>query len=294
MTRLTDKELLIELDKRISSSSILLEQQEKLLQELEHVNKQLVESETVKSQFLSNIRNEINNPLTAILGLAKSLANSFNNEVTVIRNGKLIYEEAFDLNFQLNNVFIAAELESGEFVPEIGFANIKELVDQVLEDFKHKSAENKLTVSIENNLENNIYRTDSGKIHTIITNLFSNAIKFNHPNQSIIVKLNKIGQELCITIQDFGIGIELEDQTKIYDRFRQLQSGMTKEYGGHGLGLSIVKELLNLLKGRIVLESELNRGSSFSIFIPEAAEQEDLNTTLGGNEFIFEGGDELF
>ena len=294
MNTLSDNELLEELNKRFRSSTTLLLQQKKLLQELERVNLQLLDSEKVKSQFLSNIRNEIKNPLTAILGLSSSLPNHFNDEDAVIRKSKLIYQEAFELNYQLNNIFIAAELEAGKLIPEISYVNIKELIDQVIEELKHKAKKKNLSILFENNLENQFYRTDAEKLHTILNNLITNAIEFSTNEQHIIVHLNAVEEELCITVQDFGIGIKLEDQSKIYDRFKQLDSGSTKEFGGHGLGLSIVKELLELIGGKIALKSELNSGSSFSICIQEAEAQNNLNQTHGGNEFIFEVGDELF
>lgn len=294
MNELTDSELLAELDKRFKVNRKVLDQQTKLLKELEFVNGQLIEAEKVKSQFLSNIRNEIINPLTSILGLSTNLVKHYGDKEAIDRTGKLIYQEAFDLDFQLGNIFIAAELEAGELRPEVANADIKEVVEQVHNELNHKAQKKDITILVENKLEEAIFRTDSEKIHLIMSNLVANAIEFSNEGGEVRIKFYVDNDELAIEVKDFGIGIKLDDQTKIYDRFKQLESGSTKGHGGHGLGLSIVKDLLDLLEGRIALESEVNVGSTFTILIPEGDAKDDLNLTLGGNEFLFEEGDELF
>lgn len=294
MNKLTDIELLAELDKRFKSNKKIVEQQTKLLSELELVNKRLINAEQVKSQFLSNIRNEIVNPLTSILGLSKNLKKQFNDQEAIDRTSNLIFQEAFDLDFQLSNIFVAAELEAGELEPEIANANINEVVTQVTQELKHKADNRGVTIKIENKLSDSIFRTDAEKIHLIIINLLANAIEFSNEGGDINIIIDNNNNELLIAIQDFGIGIELDNQTVIYDRFKQLEAGSTKGYGGHGLGLSIVKDLLDLLVGKIALESKVKVGSTFTIFLNEGDEKDDLNLTLGGNEFLFEEGDELF
>jgi len=294
MNKLTDSELLAELDKRFKSNKKILTQQSKLLAELELVNKRLLTAEQVKTQFLSNIRNEIVNPLTSILGLSTNLKDHFNDQEAINRTSNLIYQEAFDLDFQLSNIFVAAELEAGELAPEIAHANINEVVKQIVQQLKHKADKKEITIKIENKLAESIFRTDAEKIHVIIINLLANAIEFSHEGGDINITLTAESGELLISIQDFGIGIELDNQTVIYDRFKQLESGSTKGHAGHGLGLSIVKDLLDLLVGKIALESKLNVGSTFTICLNEGDEKDDLNLTLGGNEFLFNEGDELF
>jgi len=294
MNKLTDSELLAELDKRFKSNKKILTQQSKLLAELELVNKRLLTAEQVKTQFLSNIRNEIVNPLTSILGLSTNLKDHFNDQEAINRTSNLIYQEAFDLDFQLSNIFVAAELEAGELAPEIAHANINEVVKQIVQQLKHKADKKEITIKIENKLAESIFRTDAEKIHVIIINLLANAIEFSHEGGDINITLTAESGELLISIQDFGIGIELDNQTVIYDRFKQLESGSTKGHAGHGLGLSIVKDLLDLLVGKIALESKLNVGSTFTIYLNEGDEKDDLNLTLGGNEFLFNEGDELF
>jgi signal transduction histidine kinase len=294
MDKITDSELLAELDKRFKSNEQTLEQQKNLLAELELVNKRLLSAEQVKSQFLSNIRNEIVNPLTSILGLSKNLKKNYNNEDAITKTSTLIYQEAFDLDFQLSNIFVAAELEAGELVPEIANANINEVVKQVADQLQHKAKKKGITITIINKLSDPTFRTDAGKIHLIISNLLANAIEFSNDGGAVNLSLQTKNNELMIAIQDFGIGIDLDHQTVIYDRFKQLEAGSTKGHGGHGLGLSIVKDLLELLGGKIGLESEVKRGSTFTIFLTEGDEHEDLNLTLGGNEFLFDEIDELF
>ena len=287
MSEIKEKELLVELNKLIQINYKRSKQSEILLKELETVDNQIIEYDKVKSQFLSNIRNEINNPLTAILGMSANLANRSIEKEEVHKTSNLIYQEAFDLNFQLKNIFIAAELQAGELIPEIVNARIPELIAQITKEFQHKTDKKKLTITLTNKLESDTFRTDSEKIYLMLSNLLANAIENSELKGNINFEIKIVQGELAIIVQYFGIGIKLDDSTNIYDRFKQLEEGSIKGFGGY-VGLSIIKELLELLGGKISVESEVMVGSTFTLFIPEGIAQEDLNAQFGANEFLFE------
>mgnify|MGYP001417387478 FL=1 len=287
MSEIKEKELLVELNKLIQINYKRSKQSEILLKELETVDNQIIEYDKVKSQFLSNIRNEINNPLTAILGMSANLANRSIEKEEVHKTSNLIYQEAFDLNFQLKNIFIAAELQAGELIPEIVNARIPELIAQITKKFQHKTDKKKLTITLTNKLESDTFRTDSEKIYLMLSNLLANAIENSELKGNINFEIKIVQGELAIIVQYFGIGIKLDDSTNIYDRFKQLEEGSIKGFGGY-VGLSIIKELLELLGGKISVESEVMVGSTFTLFIPEGIAQEDLNAQFGANEFLFE------
>lgn len=290
-SRLTDEELISELQKRFQENKDLLNQERKLTTELNDVNEKLLESEHLKSNFLSNIRNEINNPIASILELAKNISEGSLSEVDVENLAGLIYLEAFDLDFQLRNIFFSAEIEAGESPLSIVSVDINSLIDSIITSFKKRMDRKSINLIWDNSIkEKSFFKTDSEKLHLIISNLIANAIQFSNQGGSIEVCSKFVGEELMICVKDTGIGISEENQKKIYDRFHQIEEGSTKTYGGHGLGLSITKALLEIVEGRIELESDLGKGSCFKVFIKELDLPEGNTDVFStdGNDFLFD------
>ncbi len=294
MSKLTDEELLEELRKRIKSNNTSLQELKELNKELQIVNKKLEESESLKSHFISNITNEIINPFTSIIGLARHIL-SVNKEdwKTVISMVALIHSEAFTLDFQLRNIFVAAKIEAGEISPEILNVDIKTMVNNLLESFRLEAKKKKLTLDLDIKIDlletgDVVYfKTDPEKLKLVLSNLLSNAIKFSFEGQKINIKIWKVNDSLNISVQDFGTGITEENQKKIFDRFKRLDSGINSLNRGHGLGLSINKAILDLFNGTIDIFSKLGEGSIFTISIPESQEHVSGYST-DGNEFLFE------
>ncbi len=293
--RLTDEDLVTELQKRLQENKDLLNQERKLTTELNDVNEKLLESEHLKSNFLSNIRNEINNPIASILELAKNISEGSLSKDEVKDLAGLIYLEAFDLDFQLRNIFFSAEIEAGESPLSIVSINIYSLIESILTSFKKRMDRKGIHLIWDNSIiKYRIFKTDSEKLHLIICNLIANAIQFSNQGGTIEVCSQFEGDELVICVKDTGIGISKENQQKIYDRFHQIEEGSTKTYGGHGLGLSITKALLEIIEGRIELESDLGKGSCFKAFIKELdlIEGDTAIFSTDGNDFIFDQDDD--
>lgn len=294
MSKFTDEELLEELRKRIISNKESLLELQELNKELQVVNKKLEESEALKSHFISNITNEIINPFTSIIGLAKHIL-SVNKEdwKTVISMVALIHSEAFTLDFQLRNIFVAAKIEAGEIYPEILNVDIRTLINNLLEAFRLEAKKKKLSLELE--LDDEIkkgdevfyFKTDPEKLKLVLSNLLSNAIKFSFEGQRIVIRIWKVQNNLNISVQDFGTGITEENQKKIFDRFKRLDTGINSLNRGHGLGLSINKAILDLFNGKIEIQSKLGEGSTFIISIPESS-ADVAGFSTDGNEFLFE------
>lgn len=287
--KLTDSELRMELNARF-------EQNHQMLKEMEDLNEKLIKSEMIKSHFLSNVKNEMNNPLSAILGLSHGILNKINDEEFITNSSNLIYEEAFSLNFQLKNFFCAAEIEAGQAIHEIYNVDVAQLIKSVCESYQFLADKKNVKLILEIQKDIN-FKTDSQKVSTILLNLLSNAIKFSHDGGDVkISALIDSEGKLNIKVQDFGIGIDKNQEKEIFDRFRQLEDGTTKQFSGHGLGLSIVNSLVELLGGTIDSDCELNYGCKFLISIPE----EKNNThefSHSENSFLFfdeESNDEIF
>jgi signal transduction histidine kinase len=298
MSKLTDEELIEELRNRSRMNREALEELQELNQELRIVNKKLEESESLKSHFISNITNEIINPFTSILGLAKHILSVKKEDwKTVISMVALIHSEAFNLDFQLRNIFVAAKFEAGEIYPEILNVDIKTLTNNMLEAFKFEAKKKNITLNfifdIPTKEDDTFYfKTDPEKLKLILSNLLSNALKFSFEKQDIDLRVWLQDARLFISVKDNGSGISEENQKKIFDRFKRLDTGINSLNRGHGLGLSINKAILDLLDGNIDIESEIGKGSKFTFSIPES-NSDTKSFSTDGNEFLF-NEDEIF
>lgn len=274
--QLSDSELLAELKQRFEENKKALEDLKNLNEELIQVNKKLEESESLKSHFVSNITNEIINPFTSILGLSKAILSvDKENWKRVFSMIALIHEEAFSLDFQFRNIFVAAKIEAGDIYPEIFTVDVNNLVDSVLESFKYEAKKKKLIFKVQHKEEPDksksfVFKTDPEKLKLILSNLIRNAINFSFENNQIDIKIWVAENDLKIYVKDYGIGISKENHAIIFDRFNRLDSGINSINRGHGLGLSVSKALIDMLKGQIEVDSEIEKGACFTIIIPES------------------------
>jgi signal transduction histidine kinase len=288
--RIADEMLLDELKKRLEENRIAVANLQAMTQNLEAVNEKLRQSESLKSDFLSNIRNEINNPLMSIMGMAKQIVDRKADADTTRTMAGTIYHEAFDLDFQLRNIFAAAEIEAGETTVSVAQVNVTALVRGLIAAFGHKAAEKRLTVEFEPGEEPLTFKTDPDKLQKALSNLLVNAIAFNREDKRVTVRAWREKARLNISIADEGLGIPETDRKKVFDRFVQLDTGIRKRHKGHGLGLSITKAVIEMLDGTVTLAGAEGKGCVFTVSIAELGTDRAVDVTSGdGNEFIFEG-----
>jgi len=293
MSELQDHELIEELMKRFDKTKRALVEVQQLNNELKEVNKKLEESEALKSHFISNITNEIINPFASILALSKNIMKVGEEDWGEVQKMvTLIYSEAFNLDFQLRNIFVAAKLEAGEVFPEVLNVDILQLIESIVESFTYESDKKQIKVKFDYKIKTSkqspfYFKTDAEKLRLIIANLLFNAIKFSDQKSEVILKVWLEKENLMVSVKDFGCGVSEGNKKIIFDRFKRLDSGINSLNRGHGLGLSINKALIDLFDGKIELESELGKGSEFTVTIPES----DIDTqgfALDGNELFFE------
>jgi signal transduction histidine kinase len=262
-----------------------------MTRKLATMNRRLQEAEALKSDFLANIRNEINNPLTAIMGLSNQLLGGKTDEETNRAVAAMIYSEAFNLDFQLQNIIQAAELEAGESFPFWSQVDINGIVEGILDLLGHTLARKNISVK-KAGLEELFFVTDARKFHLIMINLLANATEFNIEGGEILIEACLSHGLLRVFIRDSGIGIDPEYQEVVFDRFRQVDFGSTKAHGGHGLGLSIVRSLAQLLGGQVSLSSARGQGCVFTLSLP-VVEVEVDSLSGEGNLFLFENGEKF-
>lgn len=290
---MTDRELIEELQLRFERSRKAFSDLTVVNLKLREMNQKLEQSERLKSNFLSNIRNEINDPLNALVVLSDQISAQSSRNPELSRLAPLIQAEAFNLVFQLRNIFMAAELEAGTNQPSPTLVVLDSLLAEVLENFQPLA--NSHQIDLTGNLQAlseepaNQFACDTEKLALIMANLVSNAIKFNQPGGQVTVTLAPLEDGLRLQVIDTGNGILEEDIPKIFDRFSQLESGSTRTHHGHGLGLCVVKSLVELLGGRIEVISQPLAGSSFTVWLPKMQTEPGQETFgVGSNLFLFE------
>jgi len=297
---ISNKELIKELTKRIENSDGCNETIEKLQKELKHVNKRLTESESLKSHFISNVTNEIINPFSSILGLSKNILAVDDNDIKRIKNmAELIHSEAFELDFQLKNIFTASYIEAGDMVPEFINTDINKLITSIVNTYKYKAEQKQLKIDFfldfDKSLKNDMFfYTDPEKLRLILSNLLSNSIKYSNAANTIKIKTSIEDKSLIIEVKDYGIGIDKKNLEVIFDRFKRVDSTINSLNTGHGLGLAITKALVDSLDGNIKIASKLGKGTVFNVTIPQPENIENKGYSVDGNEFIFDDGDEVF
>lgn len=295
MTQFTDKEFLEELKKRIRLSKEAREEQNFLLNELEKVNEKLVTSEKVKSRFISNVKNEIKNPLTSVLGLTRMLINGDVEEEKLQTSLKNIHHDVFKLNFDLDNIFMAAELEAGNIEIELTNGNVKENIETIARNYIEVFGQKCQQIPIKFAGPHE-FHTDHTKLNLVLSNLISNAVKFSHKSCQVEINASiSENNELHIEVKDFGIGINPENSKKIFNRFSQIDSSSTKPFSGQGMGLAVSSNLVDLLEGKMTFESQENVGSNFYVWLPSLKNHlQDEELFDDEDEFLFSNSDELF
>lgn len=233
---------------------------------------ELLRLQKAKEQFLANISHEIRTPINGIAGMANLLGqNPSREERETYLNA--IRHSAENLKVIINDILDLAAIESGKLKFEkIGF-NLKDLLPSLMNTFTYQAKEKNLKMEyfIDERL-NKILLGDPVRLNQILINLISNAVKFTH-NGSILIKCSeeKEIRGICwikIQVTDTGVGIAEEKLHTIFESFSQADASVTRRYGGTGLGLTIVKQLVELQNGHIVVESLEHAGSTFSVSIP--------------------------
>jgi len=280
-------ELENELDNYRKQLSLLQRENEELVRSLHTVNEKLCDSERLKGHFISNITNEIINPFASILALSDNIQHLKEGEISSAhRMADLIFEEAFHLDFQLQNIFAAAQIEAGKDELKIASFNLKDFSHYLHKYFSDQLQKKKiqLSVSFTNESESEEpfrFTSDREKVDLMLKNLISNSIKFSYNDSTIDVEYIYGNGVLSIEVSDYGKGIHSEDRKVIFDRFKQLDEKINSINTGHGLGLSIVLAYADMLGGKVSLNDNFNGGTRITISIPESTEPDEWDDLEG-------------
>ena len=237
---------------------------------LKRRKEQLERLNNLKSLFLNITSHELRTPMTAIRGYAQLLTLEKFGRIgdeqrkileTIIRN-------IDRLDKLLNDILDVSRLESGTLKITPERCRIEEIIDNAVETMEgHARLKN---IRIEKMVEYDLpdLLLDKNRMEQVITNLLSNAIKFSNRNSRILVRAKRDGENVVLEVQDFGRGIPKSKLNKIFEPFYQVDTGMDRKFGGAGLGLTIVKGIVEAHGGRVEVDSKLGEGSTFRIILP--------------------------
>lgn len=291
------RRILIEMKKRNSVQKILLKNEAILQQQnsdLIIAKEQAIESDRLKTVFLQNMSHEIRTPMNAIMGFSSLLPDSFNDKKCVKEYSNIIMQRCNDLLSIINDILEISKIETKQVPLNFEECKLDVLLLEIHEFFileQKRQIKEHIKLILNNDTSNNqSFTTDKGKFKQIVTNLIINALKFTDEGQiEISITINDLSS-VTIQVSDTGIGIPATEYKNIFERFAQVEQGANRIFSGTGLGLSIVKGLTNALSGTIHLESELGKGSTFTITLPQHVNSNKKNSqTVTNQNYDFSG-----
>lgn len=253
--------------------------------ELAQANMALYESNRLKSDFLATMSHELRTPLNSILGFSEVLMSSNGLSEKQARWVANIQSSGQQLLNLINDILDLAKIEAGKMQVRLVEFSIHDVCDGMLAMFRPMAEKKNIDLRGAFAADIPLLRQDAVKIQQILSNLLSNAIKFTPEGGRVQLKAEvdplgvrpaaaaasmfwSSGGYIVLTVSDTGVGIAREEQELIFEKFRQAGNPLTRQHAGTGLGLSIVRELSKLLGGEVSLQSELGRGSTFTVRLP--------------------------
>ena len=253
-------------------SNLKLEQMER---EREHIQlEKAQEIDKAKTAFLTNISHEFRTPLTLIKGPTQNLLEEFSNKPKVREQLEVVQHNADLLLKLINQLLDLAKLETGNLLIKNTDGDLTSFLDAIVHSFASAASYKGIDLIIKQPDIRCHARFDKDKLEVIVINLIGNALKFTPAHGQVgfsadIEKNSSPGDvRLIITVSDNGIGIPADQQTKIFERFYQVDQGGAHTELGTGIGLALVKELTELMGGQVTLKSELAKGSEFRVVMP--------------------------
>jgi signal transduction histidine kinase len=235
------------------------------------------ESDKLKSAFLQNISHEVRTPLNSIVGFSQLITKKNQTPEKVQLYSDLIYSNSYKLIGIISDVIEISQIQSKQIHANYSMFDIILFIKSQFSEFINIVNEKNLryNLTIEPNIEKYIIKSDEEKLRKIIYHIIDNSIKFTSKGKvDLSIKINE--EKIVIAISDTGIGISDEMKKIIFMPFRQAETGVIRNFGGNGLGLALAKSYIELLSGKIDLQSEINVGTTITLHLPVKEEKNDF------------------
>jgi signal transduction histidine kinase len=260
----------IELLRTFATQSALAIQNARLFHEIEDKSRQLEAASRHKSEFLANMSHELRTPLNAVIGFSEVLLQRMFGELNARQDEYLkdIYASGQHLLSLINDILDLSKIEAGRMELAPAPFHLPSALENAVTLVKERAGRHGIALALDVDPTLGEVVGDERKIKQVLLNLLSNAVKFTPEGGRVTLKASRMDGAVEISVTDTGIGIAPEDQSAIFEEFRQVGSDETRKHEGTGLGLTLAKKFVELHGGRIWVDSELGRGSTFTFTLP--------------------------
>ncbi|AUI70350.1 PAS domain-containing sensor histidine kinase [Beggiatoa leptomitoformis] len=232
-------------------------------------NKELAKMTRLKDEFLATMSHELRTPLNAVLGMAEALQEGVYGHLDVrqLRSVQIIENSGKHLLMLINDILDLSKIEAGKMHLTLGDVALDSLSQQCIEFIRPQAAKKNLKLTIQTDTAITTIQADRQRLRQILINLLNNAVKFTPDNGEIGLELKNdpATKKIHITVWDKGIGIAEADKEKLFKPFSQIDARLSRHYEGTGLGLALIYRLTLLHGGQVSVESEIGKGSRFTI-----------------------------
>lgn len=252
-----------------------------------------IQLESIRNEFFGNISHEFKTPLNIILGIVQLIDKNIDSDnitkENLLRHVNIMRQNSYRLLRLVNNLIDISRIDIGYYNLQSSNYNIVKVIEDITlsiaEYIKHK----KINLLFNTDFKEIILACDVDKIERVMLNLLSNAIKYTDDGGSIQVSLNKVNNDVIISVKDSGVGIPKDKLELIFDRFGQVNSILSRRCEGSGIGLSIVKSIVQMHGGKIEVFSEVGKGTEFVFNIPiKILEEENVILTCDNKDYHIE------
>ena len=242
------------------------------LEELDLKSRELEAASQHKSDFLANMSHELRTPLNAILGFSQVLREEMVGEVNEKQAEYLddILSSAYHLLSLINDVLDLSKVEAGQFELEIAPFSLRDSLERGVVMVRERATKEGVRIAVATDPDVDVVAGDERRVRQVIFNLLSNAVKFTPAGGAVNVSAERVDGEVRVSVTDTGPGLAPEDHERVFDEFQQTDAGV-EQREGTGLGLALSKRLVELHGGRIWVDSQLGRGSTFVFTLPVEA-----------------------
>jgi signal transduction histidine kinase len=264
----TDKQ--IALLKTFSDQAVIAIQNARLFREIQEKSAQLEVANKHKSEFLANMSHELRTPLNAIIGFSEVLIERMFGEVNEKQADYLkdIHESGRHLLSLINDILDLSKIEAGRMDLEVSSFHLPSAISNAMTLIRERAQRHSIKLALDVDPRLGEFQADERKFKQILLNLLSNAVKFTPDGGRVEVSAKLDTTCVAIAVKDTGIGIAPEDQTAVFEEFKQVGRDYTRKAEGTGLGLALTKRFVELHGGEITLASSPGQGSTFTVTLP--------------------------